>query len=106
MSITHMIILGIIALIVIPPDKLPEVARQIARFINDLKNVADQILGELKQDAIFKPEDLLDKKTKDNLSKIKSDLTKFSSGEKPKAPTTQPNINNNTTSSETKKPNE
>lgn len=74
MSLTHMIILGIIALIVIPPEKLPEVAREIARFISELKSSADQIMGELKRDAIFKPEDILDKNIKQKLADLQKDL--------------------------------
>lgn len=76
MSFTHMIILGIIALIVIPPEKLPEVAREIARFISELKNSADQIMGELKRDAIFKPEDILDKNIKEKLAELQKDINK------------------------------
>lgn len=76
MSFTHMIILGIIALIVIPPEKLPEVAREIARFISELKNSADQIMGELKRDAVFKPEDILDKNIKEKLAELQKDINK------------------------------
>ncbi len=54
-----MFILALIALIVIPPDKLPEAARQLARFLNDLKRSTSGIWDDLKQDAAFKPEDLL-----------------------------------------------
>lgn len=54
-----MILLAIIALIVIPPDKLPDAARQLARFINDLKRNTAGIWDDLKKDAAFKPEDLL-----------------------------------------------
>jgi Sec-independent protein translocase protein TatA len=59
MSFTHMLILGIIALIVIPPDKLPEFAREVARFINDLKRSTSGIWDDLKEDAMLKPDDLL-----------------------------------------------
>ena len=59
MSLSHLLILGIIALIVIPPEKLPEVAKQAARFINDLRRMTSGIWDDLKQEAIFKPEDLL-----------------------------------------------
>lgn len=59
MSISHLIIFGIIALIVIPPDKLPEVARQLARFINDLKRNTTGVWDDLKKEAAFRPEDLL-----------------------------------------------
>ena len=74
MSFSHMLILGVIALIVIPPEKLPEVARQVAKFIYDLKRSADQIMGDLKQEAIFKPGDILDQDIKDKLAQIQKDL--------------------------------
>ena len=51
MSFSHMIILGIIALVVIPPEKLPEVARQLARFISDLRRSTAGIWDDLKQEA-------------------------------------------------------
>lgn len=59
MSFSHMLILLAIALIVIPPDKLPEVARQLARFINDLKRNTSGLWDDLKQEALLRPEDLL-----------------------------------------------
>ena len=59
MSFSHMLILAVIALIVIPPDKLPEVARQVARFLNDLKRSTGGVWDDLKREASFKPEDLL-----------------------------------------------
>lgn len=59
MSLSHLIILGIIALIVIPPDKLPEVARQLARILNELKRSTSGIWDDIKRDAAFRPEDLL-----------------------------------------------
>lgn len=57
-----MIILGLIALVVIPPDKLPEFARQAARFFNELRRSTTGIWDDLKQEAILKPEDLLKRK--------------------------------------------
>jgi sec-independent protein translocase protein TatB len=74
MSLSHMVILGIIALIVIPPEKLPELARQIAKFIYELKNSAEQIMVELKKDAVFKPEDIIDKNIKEKLAELQNDL--------------------------------
>lgn len=58
MSISHMIILAIIAIIVIPPDKLPEVARNLARFFNDIRRSTSGVWDDIKKDAMFKPEDL------------------------------------------------
>ena len=59
MSLSHLILLAIIALVVIPPEKLPDTARQLARFFNDLKRSTAGIWDDLKQDAMLKPEDLL-----------------------------------------------
>lgn len=74
MSLSHLIILGVIALIVIPPDKLPELARQLAKLIYELKRSADQIMGEIKQEAFIKPENILDQKIKDQFAEIQKGL--------------------------------
>lgn len=79
MSISHMILLGLIALIVIPPDKLPEVARQVARFINDFRRSTTGLWDDLKQEAMLKPEDLLKQKAK---QAMKPDTTITESTEK------------------------
>lgn len=62
MSFSHLLILGIIAVIVIPPDKLPEVARQVAKFLGDMRRMTSGLFDELKQDVILKPEDMLKQK--------------------------------------------
>jgi sec-independent protein translocase protein TatB len=59
MSFTHMVILAIIAIIVIPPEKLPEVARQVARFFNDIRRSTSGVWDDLKKDAMLRPEDLM-----------------------------------------------
>ena len=59
MSMSHIIILVIIAVIVVPPDKLPDFARQIARFINDLRRSTTGVWDDIKKDAMLKPEDLI-----------------------------------------------
>jgi len=61
-----MIILAIIALIVIPPEKLPQMAKQLAQFIRDLKRSTSGIWDDLKLDAAPKPEDLLKSKNNEN----------------------------------------
>ncbi len=50
MSFSHLLILGIIAVIVIPPDKLPEVARQVARFLGELRRMSSGIFDDLQKD--------------------------------------------------------
>ncbi|MBC7421040.1 MAG: hypothetical protein H7328_09965 [Bdellovibrio sp.] len=54
-----MIILALIALVVIPPDKLPEFAKQIARLFNDIRRSTSGAWDDLKQEAMLKPEDLM-----------------------------------------------
>lgn len=58
MSFSHMVLLAIIALIVIPPEKLPDFARQLARFLNDIRRSTSGLWEDLKSDAALKPEDL------------------------------------------------
>lgn len=53
-----MVLLAIIALIVIPPEKLPDFARQLARFLNDVRRSTTGLWDDLKNDAALKPEDL------------------------------------------------
>ena len=43
LSIAHMILLGGLALIVIGPKQLPEVARTLGRFLNELKRVTSDV---------------------------------------------------------------
>ena len=60
---SHIFILIIIAVIVVPPEKLPDFARQIARFINDLRRSTTGVWDDIKKDAMVKPEDLLKHQT-------------------------------------------
>jgi len=45
-------------LIVIPPEKLPEVMRNIARTFNDIRRSTAGVWDDIKRDAALKPEDL------------------------------------------------
>ena len=74
MSFTHMLILGVVALLVIPPEQLPEMARQLAKLITELKRSTAGIFDELKQEAIFKPEDILDRNIKAKLKELQKDI--------------------------------
>lgn len=70
-----MLILGVVALLVIPPEQLPEMARQLAKLIFELKRSTAGLFDELKQDAIFKPDDILDKNIKAKLQELQKDIT-------------------------------
>lgn len=59
MSFSHLVILGIILIVVIPPEKLPEVMRNIGRLFNDLRRSTSGVFDELKKEAEFKPSDFL-----------------------------------------------
>lgn len=67
MSLSHLIILGIIILIAVPPEKLPEIMRNIGRFLGDLKRQTNGIFSEInqdiKKDIKLTPEDMLKKIT-------------------------------------------
>ncbi len=62
MSLSHLLILGIIAVLVIPPEKLPEVARQAAKFLADMRRMTTGIFDDLKQDVVLTPEEMMKKK--------------------------------------------
>ncbi|MEQ1722101.1 MAG: twin-arginine translocase TatA/TatE family subunit [Pseudobdellovibrio sp.] len=51
-----MLILAIIALVVIPPEKLPDVAKQLARMYRDFKRSTAGMWDDLKEEAMQKPE--------------------------------------------------
>lgn len=92
MSLSHIIILGIIMLIVIPPEKLPEIMRNLGRFVNDLKRQTSGIFTEvnkeftdikrdLSPDIRLTPADLLKKlndknETVNNVTVSSNDATK------------------------------
>lgn len=59
MSFSHLVILGIILIIVIPPEKLPEVMRNIGRMFNDLRRSTSGVFDELKKEAEIRPSDLM-----------------------------------------------
>lgn len=51
LGMSEIIFLAILALIVIGPKELPEVARTVGRFLNELKRSTNVLGEELKQQA-------------------------------------------------------
>lgn len=51
LGMSELILLGVLALILIGPQQLPEVARTLGRFINDLKRSAEGLTEDIKQQA-------------------------------------------------------
>lgn len=58
MSISHIIIVALVMIIVIPPEKLPEVMRNIARVFNELRRSTAGVWDDIKREAAVRPEDL------------------------------------------------
>lgn len=50
-GMSEMLVIAVIALIFIGPDQIPEVARTIGRFINDLKKSTDDLKREFHQQS-------------------------------------------------------
>jgi len=48
LGLSEILFLGLLALLLIGPKELPEVARNIARFINQMKRASSGLLDELK----------------------------------------------------------
>jgi sec-independent protein translocase protein TatB len=51
LGMSELILLGVLALILIGPQQLPEVARTLGRFINDLKRTAEGLTEDIKNQA-------------------------------------------------------
>ena len=49
-GMSEMLLIGIIALIFIGPDQIPETARMIGKFINELRRSADTLKQDLTAD--------------------------------------------------------
>lgn len=58
MSLSHIILVGIIILVVVPPEKLPEVMRSIGSFLNDIRRQTAGVWDDIKKDAVFKPDEI------------------------------------------------
>ena len=58
LGMSEIIFLGVLALIIIGPKELPELARTLGRFLNELKRSTNVLSDELKQQTGF---DKLDK---------------------------------------------
>jgi Tat protein translocase TatB subunit len=66
LSIGEILILAALALIIIGPEDLPKIARQIGRFVNDIKRTTQGFAEDLKEQAKFDPKDFLKQKEEYN----------------------------------------
>ncbi len=51
LGFSEIVVIAVLALILIGPKELPEVARVLGRFINDLKRSSDHLADEIKSQA-------------------------------------------------------
>jgi sec-independent protein translocase protein TatB len=58
LGLSEIIFLAIIALVVIGPKQLPEVARTLGRFLNELRRTTTVMTEDLKSHMRFDPLDL------------------------------------------------
>ena len=66
-SFSELTFILVLALVLIGPKQLPEVARSIARFINQLKRATDGVVAEIKNESRKINEDIdVIKKNKDD----------------------------------------
>jgi sec-independent protein translocase protein TatB len=49
LSFTHILVLLVLALIFIGPEQLPELARTLGRFINEIKRTTNTMASDIKQ---------------------------------------------------------
>ncbi len=76
-GLPELIVILVLALIVLGPEKLPEVAKQIAKFVNDLRKATDEFKKELELDKLddIKNPVSLDNLLGDEIKEIKKDLS-------------------------------
>jgi sec-independent protein translocase protein TatB len=59
LGFSELVAIGILALILLGPDQLPDLARKLGRFVNDLKRTTDNLNEEFRNAGIH-PSRLLD----------------------------------------------
>lgn len=86
---SELVVIGVIALIFIGPKQLPEIARTVGKFINELKRASDEAMGSFREastqsDEFLKKtrEELLKRLTDEEQSKLKEEA-KIASTESP-----------------------
>lgn len=57
LSFTHCILLGLLALIFIGPEELPQLARTLGRFLNEIRRGGESFRDELTRPSRTGPDD-------------------------------------------------
>ena len=66
----ELVVIFIVALIVLGPERMPQVARQLARWVNEFRKAADELKKELAADEIGKSKDEINKVRQELLNKV------------------------------------
>ncbi len=90
----ELVVIFIVALIVLGPERLPQVARQMARWVNEVRKAADELKKELGVEEIAREKDEIEKVRQELLNKVYNPLPEENSqnssqeeqAEKEKAP--------------------
>jgi Tat protein translocase TatB subunit len=88
LGFTELLVIGVIALLVVGPKQLPDLARQAARLLNELKRATEEISSTLKDTKLEAQEALL--KTKEELMKQANAVVDEITKEEPKDDGTKP----------------
>ncbi len=74
-SFTELALVGFVALIVFGPDKMPEVASKIGKFLGTFRKTSDKFRQEF-YNSVYIPAKEIEKKVDSKLVAAKDDLTK------------------------------
>lgn len=77
LGFSEIVVIGILALILLGPDQLPDLARKLGRIINDLKRTTDDLKDEFKNSGI-NPTHLLEDIKRERQPKAQTPSTKTS----------------------------
>jgi Tat protein translocase TatB subunit len=69
---SELVVIGVIALIFIGPKQLPEIARTVGKFINELKRASDEALGSFRE-ASTKSDEFINKTREDLIKRLTLD---------------------------------
>jgi sec-independent protein translocase protein TatA len=83
-GVQELIIIAIIALLIVGPKKLPDLAKTLGKGFRDFKNATDGVTEDLKQ--TMQSDDKPDEKPKDDASKDSLLLTNDQEKPKPDKP--------------------
>ena len=70
----ELVVIFVVALIVLGPERMPQVARQLARWVNEFRRAADELKRELAAEEIEKGKNELEKVRQELLNKVYNPL--------------------------------